>query len=254
MYMPSHPATLPPSRPCPPLQSLCSANQGRTDRRLNMCMLIDRISDQWEGVIAINFNDVPIVQEDPRRKGLFQAAVYCGHGVCMSNFVGTLLTPLLLQRIRETRMLPSGGEDGGMAAGMAVWRWPSGASSSLVRADRLWHQRMQEALGQRGAATSSGPFRHDLLRNTVWPHIPVGGWRVAVDCTYINALRLADAATNVLCINPRHRGALPPGRGRCFGLGEAISWCWWRSGGYGAAAVTVAALTSISYLVAAYAM
>mmetsp|Transcript_32734 Transcript_32734/g.91677 ORF Transcript_32734/g.91677 Transcript_32734/m.91677 type:complete len:490 (+) Transcript_32734:257-1726(+) len=51
-----------------------------------------KIASRWEGVIGLNFDDIPIMGSLlPRDRSLYHAYAYCGHGVCLSQACGRLV-------------------------------------------------------------------------------------------------------------------------------------------------------------------
>ncbi len=66
----------------------------------------------WEGVIAINLNDMPCIGEHPSYENLYHSLVYNGHGVALANISGRIIADLVansksIVRGPQLRALPA---------------------------------------------------------------------------------------------------------------------------------------------------
>ncbi len=65
-----------------------------------------RIESRWEGVIGVTLSDFPSLGRHPRHANVVHAIAYCGHGVALANYAGTVVRDLVLGRPGAHEGLP----------------------------------------------------------------------------------------------------------------------------------------------------
>lgn len=65
-----------------------------------------KVEHGWEGVIAVTLNDFPLLGRTGRYGNVFYALAYCGHGVALANYAGTVIRDLFLERPGSHQDLP----------------------------------------------------------------------------------------------------------------------------------------------------
>ena len=64
------------------------------------------VEARWEGVIGVTLSDLPSMGRHPRHPNVVHALAYCGHGVALATYAGTVVRDLLLGRPGAHEDLP----------------------------------------------------------------------------------------------------------------------------------------------------
>jgi glycine/D-amino acid oxidase-like deaminating enzyme len=65
-----------------------------------------RIEFRWEGVIGVTLSDFPALGRSGRFGNVFHSLAYCGHGVALANYSGSVIRDLFLERPGVHQELP----------------------------------------------------------------------------------------------------------------------------------------------------
>jgi glycine/D-amino acid oxidase-like deaminating enzyme len=64
------------------------------------------VTHRWEGVVGVTLDDLPVIGPTPGATKLWNAVAYCGHGVALACWAGTLMRDLVLGRENDAATLP----------------------------------------------------------------------------------------------------------------------------------------------------
>lgn len=145
----------------------------------------------WEGVIAVNLNDVPCIGQLQKYPGIYHSLIYNGHGVALANFSGRIISDLFVKTNNKiSRMLTGGMHNNVSLQDTVAYISSNRKESTLTKEERKEGSIITDNL--HGTVDTVDTVDFEILVDMFIFPIPKGYVRLIVFEIYVGLLRISD--------------------------------------------------------------